>query len=233
MSSNENEHGIPPRAVFNNIDEVYAVAQPLMKAVAETFGPKCEVVLHDLSEGTLDHTVYAIYNGSVSGRRVGGPSTNLGIEVLDDPFKDHDEFGYRAVTDDGRELRSSSVYFKNKEGRIIAAFCINYDLTPIQTVYNAAKMLIPDSIPVEKTKERVSQQVGTVLDDMITNAIAATHKTPTSMEKPDRLEVLTTLEKQGAFRIKSAATLISRRLGVSRVTIYSYLDEIRKESASA
>ena len=143
MSSSSDDRETFPRPVFNHIGEVYAAMQPVMQAIAETIGDNCEIVLHDLSSGDLDKTVYAIYNGLVSGRKVGGPSTNLGVEVLDDPYRNHDEFGYRAVTDDGRELRSSSVYFRNPQGQIIAALCINYDLTDIQEAVNATKKLLP------------------------------------------------------------------------------------------
>ena len=36
------------------------------------------------------------------------------------------------------------------------------------------------------------------------------------------------LEDRGAFHIKRAAEKISARLGVSRVTAYGYLDEVRR-----
>jgi predicted transcriptional regulator YheO len=50
------------------------------------------------------------------------------------------------------------------------------------------------------------------------------------MTKADRIEVLRLLEDRGAFHIKRAAEKVSARLGVSRVTTYGYLDEVRRSS---
>jgi predicted transcriptional regulator YheO len=217
-------------ARFASFDEAYRVLTPLMEAITAVVGPHCEVVLHDLSGGDLDHSVAAIVNGHLSGRTVGGPSTNLGLEVLGDQSADHDAHGYRGRTADGRDLVSSSVYYRDHEGAIIAAFCINVDLTPVQTALTSLGSLLPaarDDV-MERPKELVGPDVSSVLDEMIGEAIAAIGKPVPSMTKPDRIRVLRVLEERGAFRIKRAADKVSTRLGVSRVTVYGYLDEVRR-----
>lgn len=215
---------------FADIDEARRTLEPVMHAIAGVVGDHCEIVLHDLSAGDLDHSVHAIVNGHVSGRSVGGPSTNLGVEVLRDPEADHNAFGYRGRTSDGRELISSSVYYRNPEGRIIAAFCINLDLTPMQTAANAISALLPgvESSVSAVPHELVGPDVSSVLDDMISEAIAMVGKPAPGMSKTDRIEVLRLLEARGAFHIKRAADKVSARLGVSRVTVYGYLDEVRR-----
>lgn len=221
---------IPPPgdARFDSVEDAYRVLKPVMQAIASAVGKHCEVVLHDLSSRDLDHSIYAIENGHVSGRVVGGPSTNLGLEVLKDESADHDAFGYRGRTDDGRELQSSSVYYRDHQGRVIAALCVNYDLTPLQTVSTLLGALIPDSSGSDDSpRELVSPDITSVLDKMIAEAIAAVGKTAATMDKADRVEVLRLLEDRGAFAIKRAADIVARRLGVSRVTIYGYLDEVR------
>ncbi|AXK44192.1 helix-turn-helix transcriptional regulator [Brachybacterium saurashtrense] len=219
------------RTRFADIAEAEATLAPVMEAIAAVGGAHCEVVLHDLSAGDLDHSVRAILNGHVSGRSVGGPSTNLGVEVLRDQEKDHDAFGYRGRTADGRELISSSVYFRDHDGQVIAALCINRDLSPLQDVMTALTALAPEAGgtgPAEPPHELVAPDVTSVLEDMITEAIAATGKPPAAMTKADRIEVLRLLEDRGAFHIKRAAEKVSARLGVSRVTAYGYLDEVRR-----
>ena len=167
---------------FADIAAVHRTLAPVMEAIAAVGGPYCDVVLHDLSSRDLEHSVYAIVNGHVSGRSVGGPSTNLGAEVLRDETKDHNAYGYRGLTADGRELISSSVYYRDLDGH----------------------------------------------EDMINEAIAAVGKPATAMGKADRIDVLRLLEDRGAFHIKRAAEKVSARLGVSRVTTYGYLDEVRR-----
>lgn len=148
---------------------------------------------------------------------MGGPSTNLGVEVLRDPEKNHDAFGYRGRTADGRELISSSVYYR--------------DLSPLQDVMTALAALGPEATGAsgaEPPHELVAPDVTSVLEDMISEAITATGKPPAAMTKADRIEVLRLLEDRGAFHIKRAAEKVSARLGVSRVTTYGYLDEVRR-----
>lgn len=108
--------------VFDSIEKILEEYRPAMRAMAAAAGPDCEVVLHDLSadDPDLEHTIVAIDNGHVTGRKVGGPSTSLGAGVLHNQGADHDAFGYRGFTSDGRQLRCSSVYFRNSAGRIIA-----------------------------------------------------------------------------------------------------------------
>ena len=134
---------IQTQARFSDIEEVHRVLAPAMRAIAAAVGRNCEVVLHDLTSRDLEHSIYAIVNGHVTGRAVGGPSTNLGAEVLRDESADHDAFGYRGRTSDGRDLMSSSVYYRNHAGQIIAALCINVDLSPLQTAMTMLATLAP------------------------------------------------------------------------------------------
>ncbi|WP_165831697.1 helix-turn-helix transcriptional regulator [Brachybacterium endophyticum] len=222
----------PTDVRFADIEEAHRALAPIMEAVAAVGGPHCEVVLHDLSEGDLEHSIHAILNGHVSGREEGGPSTNLGVEVLRDGSQDHNAYGYRARTADGRELISSSVYYRDHEGRIIASLCINRDLSPLQGAMDALAALAPEmstgETASEPPRELVGPDVATVLDDMIAEAIATVGRPTPAMTKADRIEVLRLLEARGAFHIKRAAERVSARLGVSRVTTYGYLDEVRR-----
>lgn len=217
------------QARFASFDEVRRAMAPVMDAIAAVGGPDCEVVLHDLSARDLEHSVAAIVNGHVSGREVGGPSTNLGGEVLQDEEADHNAYGYRGRTSDGRDLISSSVYYRDLEGRVIAALCINRDLSRVQTAIATLGALLPEasSDVSDSPREHIGPDVSSVLDDMITEAIAAVGKPSTAMGKDDRVEALRLLESRGAFHIKRAADKVAGRLGVSRVTVYGYLDEVR------
>lgn len=216
------------RGNFESVEEALAVLQPVMRGIAEAVGRHCEVVLHDLrSSPDLGHTIIAIENGHVTGRTVGGPSTNLGMELLNDETSEHDDFGYRGRTADGRELHSSSIYYHNAAGHPVAALCINVDLTPLQLVQSAIASFLPQT--AQAAKEFVAPDIATTLDEMITEAIGAAGKAVPAMDKSDRIELLRGLDARGAFRIKRSVDSVARRLGISRVTAYGYLHEIRHE----
>jgi predicted transcriptional regulator YheO len=214
---------------FESAAEVLATFQPVMHAIATAGGPSCEVVLHNLDGDDLDlgHTIMAIENGHVTGREVGGPSTSIGLEVQKDPHADHNAFGYRGFTPDGRELRCSSVYFRNHTGRIIAALCVNTDLSAVQQ----AKSLLDALLPQEATgvpDEYFGRDLVSVMDAMITEALREVGKPATLMSRDDKIGVLQRLDAQGATRMRKSVESIAVRLGISRVTAYAYLDEARR-----
>ena len=103
-----------------------------MKLIARQFGDKCEIVLHDWSEG-YDKSIVAIENGHVSGRKVGDPGSNLGLEVMRGSSDGTSQYNYVTRTKDGKTLRSSSLYLTNDEGEKIGALCINFDISDILT----------------------------------------------------------------------------------------------------
>jgi predicted transcriptional regulator YheO len=211
---------------FEDIAELYAVLHPVMRAITGAVGPHCEVVLHDLTTRSMESTIYAIENGDVTGRAVGGPSTNLGLGVLQDEQANHDAFGYHGRTSDGRDLHCSSVYYRNRAGSVIAALCINIDLTAVQNAQAILAALLPadgQSAP----QEIVGPDIHMVLEDMIDTAIKSVGKPVGLMTKADRIKVLRILEEHGAFHIKRAVDRIAARLGVSKVTAYSDLDSVR------
>ena len=216
-----------PTTTFETIDDVVAVLIPVMHGITEAVGRYCEVVLHDLTGGDLAHSIIAIENGEVTGRHIGGPSTNLGLDLLNDESVDPNRFGYRGRTSDGRELHSSSIYFRNPTGRIIAALCINVDTTPFQVLQDTVASVLPPALMEQPEMEIVAPDISSILATMIDDAVRTVGKAVPLMSKTDRIEVLRLLQDRGAFHVKKAVNQVAKRLGISRVTAYGYLDEIR------
>jgi len=50
-----------------------------IKTIAEMFGKKCEVLIHDFRNP--QHSIVAIENGHVTGRKIGDPITDLALSV--------------------------------------------------------------------------------------------------------------------------------------------------------
>lgn len=211
----------------DEVTELEELLRPTMKAIAAAVGPHCEVVLHDLTGREMEHTIVAIENGQVTGRSVGGPSTSLGLELLHNEDADHDDFGYRGRTRDGRELRSSSVYFRGSDEHVIAALCINVDMTPLQTARASLDAVLNQGHELPEPHEIIANDINEILDQLIDTALASTGRSPAMMNRADRVKVLRYLDEKGAFGVKRAVDRVARRLGVSRVTAYNYLEEIR------
>lgn len=209
--------------------ELLPLLQPVMKGIATAVGPHCEVVLHDLTQDP-DRTIIAIENSHVTGRAVGGSSTNFGLEVLRNGDQEVNTLGYRSTASDGRELRSSSVYFNNPEGEVVAALCLNFDLTVYQSVHGMMEDML--KFPGTTSQGEIfATDITDVLQQMIDEALSQVNAPVAMMNKRDRLRVIQLLEDRGAFVVKSAVETVASRLKISRVTVYTYLDQIRSEPA--
>lgn len=214
---------------YESAEEVLQLYRPLLPALAAAAGPSVEVVLHNLdgSDVDLGHTIVAIENGHVTGRAVGGPSTSLGLDVLRDRQKNHDAFGYTAHTSDGRELRCSSIYFHNREGDIIASLCINVDVSPLRQARNLLDALLPATAAETTPTEHFGTDLVSVMDAMITEAIRDIGRPVEAMSRDDKISVLERLDQRGATQMRKSVEAIAKRLGISRVTAYNYLEEAR------
>jgi predicted transcriptional regulator YheO len=208
----------------------------IAKAVAATVGPACEVVVHEVRQGSrVGNTIIWIENGHVTGRRVGGPPTNLGLEALRKGGRTRDRLRYRTRTGDGRELWSSSVYFHNRRGQLVGALCLNLDVSAVARARAALDDVIGESdghASRKTVKETFAGDIAELIDAMVANAISEIGKPVHEMTRDEKIAVLHWLDVRGVFLIKRAADRIARALKISRVTVYSYLGHVRSNSGS-
>ena len=82
------------------------------------------------------------------------------------------------------------------------------------------------------TYEIFANDVSQVLDFLIAEANKLIGKPVSQMKRDDKIEFVRYLDKKGAFLITHSAERVYEYLGVSRFTLYNYLDIIRKENES-
>jgi predicted transcriptional regulator YheO len=208
----------------------------VVDGIARTFGPRCEVVLHDLRNlRNLDHSIVKIANGHVTGRTVGGPISDRGLKDIRSRPEWDLSINYASVTRDGRTLKSSTMLFRDNKGKLIAALCINFDVTDILAFNTAIQDIFRISEETEQAgpaETFVGDMVST-LNDIADKVIRKVGKAIPSMRREDKIEIVRQLEEQGFFLIKGAIKLIAEKLKVSKFTIYNYLEQIRSESQSS
>ena len=106
----------------------------LAHGLAVQFGSSCEIVIHDLTGKELDKSIVYIENGEVSNRHTGDGPSGIVLETLrKDPSEVKDRLAYLTRTDDGRILKSSTLYIRDEKGRIAYIFSMNYDPAPVRT----------------------------------------------------------------------------------------------------
>lgn len=210
---------------LENVKHEIEFLQSLIKGIAAQFGDKCEVVLHDLTNG-LESTIIAIENGYITGRKVGDPSSNLGLEVLRGTVKDGDRYNYFTQTKDGKMLRSSSVYIKNTKEEVIGAVCINLDISDLIMAENTIKSFTMQNLDQGVTEVFVND-VSELLDYLLQECHKEIGKPVSHMTKEDKMKAIDYLDKKGAFLVKKAGDRVCQFLDISKYTLYNYLDEVR------
>jgi predicted transcriptional regulator YheO len=207
---------------LDNLD-VWEVLKQITRELGEVLGDTCEVVLHDFE--TPESSIVAISHGEISGRRVGDPTTNLGLPLFHDPYSARSLFNYRTQTKSGKTLKSSSILLKNGQGKTFSALCINWDISQLQVATHILENLIATSNTV--VDEVLTSDIGDVLTSVINDAIQSCNKPVEGMTREDKQRVVEILDKKGTFAVKHSVDRVASALAVSRVTIYSYLNQVR------
>ena len=185
--------------------EAFTMLDQMAKGIAEMFGSNCETVIHDLADPL--HPVLAIYNGHVSGRSVGSTRDVTGVEQ--DLYLDNDVVNLLAVTPSGQQTKSSTFSIKGEDYHL--GFGINYDFTPLAY----ANRVLLDLMPRDNG-----------ISELFDSALLRVGKPAREMNKADRLRVIEYLKNMDAFSYRRAVPYVAAHLGVSRYTIYKYLDEV-------
>lgn len=202
-----------------------ALLKQLAHGIAEQFGPSCETVIHDLTKRNLESSIVYIENGHISGRIVGDGPSGVVLETLNkDSSKISDHLSYLTKTDDGRILKSSTMYIRNDNGDIAYIFALNYDITALLTVENAIHGLTASEPKTTNQPKKITHNVNDLLDTLIEQAVALVGKPVALMSKDDKITVVHYLDDAGAFLITKSGDKVSNYLGISKFTLYSYMD---------
>ena len=203
--------------------------------IAAQFGSNCEVVVHDLSRHP-DHSIVEIVNGHVTGRKVGDGASHVVIEQIqtNDPEpKDH--LCYLTKTPDGKILKSSTVYIRNSKGKVSAIFSINYDISKLLMVESAVRDLISTGEETQQTEPEKIVNINDLLDDLIEQSVALVGKPVALMnkdDKDDKVKAIRFLNQNGAFLVTKSSDKIAKYFGISKYTLYSYIDTKQEEKST-
>ena len=199
----------------------------LARGIAQQFGSNCEVVVHDLDSNDVEHSIVAIENGHVSGRRVGDGPSHIVLEALrGDCARLEDRLAYLTRSDDGKILKSSTIYIRDDDGRAIGVFAINYDITLMLAMEDALKGFTATQVP-EREPEHISRNVADLLDELIEQSVKLVGKPVPLMNKEDKVKAIQFLNDTGAFLITNSGDKVCKFFGISKYTLYSYIDEAK------
>jgi len=194
--------------------------------LASQFGQNCEIVIHDLSQDNIEHSIIYTQNGHVTGRQIGdGPSKVVLETIHNNPESQEDRLGYLTRTADGRILKSSTMFIRDTDDSIHYILSVNYDITGLLTVDHAIKSLIDTEPASSNTQpEKIVHNVNDLLDILLEQSVAMVGKPVALMNKDDKVAAIQFLNDKGAFLITKSGDKVSKYFGISKFTLYSYID---------
>lgn len=210
---------------------------PLVYFWGKAMGSNCEVVLHDLTDP--ENAIIAIANGHVSGRKIGGPTTDLVLKILKDGLEGAEPFivNYNARVKNDSICRSSSFFIRDEHEQIVGVLCVNVDISHFVEAKNLLDTLIGSGVQpdAEKTTaevvhvfENLHSSIDDVLSAMIDNVLNKFAITPDRMSLEEKLDVVKRLNENGLFLLKGGLSELAKRMQLSEPTIYRYLNKIKE-----
>ena len=204
---------------------------PMAAFLSAVCGDNYEVILHDVSEP--ETSVVAIFNGHLSGRKVGDPMTELARNLVHEEVYRERDFvsNYEGRTRDGRQFVSST-YFIKEEGELLGLICVNHDTSDLTALsIHLQNLLSAFSVPGHAAQAAYTEELDGSIPGLSTTLIHNTilrqsvpARRMTAREKEDLIEEL---DRQGVFSTKGAVAQAARELGISEPTVYRYLRRIR------
>ncbi|WP_449433629.1 helix-turn-helix transcriptional regulator [Pseudomonas putida] len=228
-----------PLAAHEERQLTLSVLKATLQALGSVAARNLEIILHDLDQP--EHSVVAIVNGHISGRSVGSPI--LAAPEQDQGFKAlmqaaADRHGSEPVvlpdyptTLKGRTLRSATAIFCDSTGHPFASLCVNTDVTDLDAAMSFLQQLQPlGAMPtVAPSSEPADMEL--LMSEIIHDSLRRSGQG--RMNKHAKVEAVRVMQERGLFIVKGGVEKAAKALGVTRYTVYNYLEQLRGESASA
>ena len=210
---------------------LFDVLEVVADGIAGTFGSRCEVVLHDLRD--LSCSIVKIVNSHITGRSAGGCMTDYGVMLLRQNKPGNLFLNYPTIAPDGRQMKSSTLLFRDDKNLPVASICINLDVDHIKRFASWLQEISESCEEGESATDPVEtfqRDIDTTLEEAGRRVFDQLNLPATALKKKERLRIVAELENQGFFLIKGAVNFLARKLGISKFSVYSYLAEIQANS---
>lgn len=210
------------------------------EGIAQMFGQSCETLIHDMAKP--GHPIIAIYNGHVSGRKVGSTADIFGDDIMANTASsantsDHQEeateiYHFKpetdivnslAITKSGRYIKSTTFNYIGEDYHY--ALGINFDYTALGSAMATLEGLVTIGSDLN---DAIKDSGNNQLEEIFKDCLSIVGKTPEAMKKNDRLQLVALLMQRNAFSFQRSITYVADQLNVSRYTVYKYCHEVEE-----
>lgn len=222
-------------------ETLFLLLSAAVRVIGSVVSRNTEVVLHDLRKP--EFSIVEIINPEVTGRKQ-GDSVLAGLRT-DRAFISAMEIRTEPVTllldyptfsREGKPLRSSTAIYRDTQGKPFAALCINVNNAEIVNALNALQALTSlAAVPAAYSDEAAQtapqlDNIEDLMQEIISTTIATTPANNRAEIKRINLLAVQHMQERGIFLMKGGVEKAASALGVTRYTIYNYLDELKNEN---
>lgn len=224
----------------NLAGEMIHMLSATVRALGSVLAGNAEIVLHDLRNPTF--SIAEIVNAGVTGRKKGdsvlaGMRTDRAfIKAMENKSEPVSLLlDYETFTREGKALRSSTVLYRNRDGKPYAALCINVDNSGIDDALRLLQSLAgvrpdaPPATPEDVPSEASHDNIEDLMRDIISTTTALSASSSRGDIKRANLLAVKNMQEKGLFFIKGGVEKAALALGVTRYTIYNYLDALKSD----
>ena len=124
-------------------------------------------------------------------------------------------------------MKSSTIYIRDEEGKVRYILSINFDITGLIMAAGSLTSVTSNSEQTEEA-EKITNDVNELLDDLIERSVKPFGKPVAYMTKEEKTQAIRFLNDSGAFLITKSGDKVSKYFGISKYTLYSYIDVNKK-----
>ncbi len=203
--------------------EAFDFLDRMARGIAVMFGEQCETIVHEMDGQKVKNL--AIYNGHVSGRTTGSTLSIYGRDTMmdeEDPKVnlDLDYVNQMVITPSGKTMKSSTFHFRGEDYHF--ALGINYDIS----VMSQMSRIMDGLLRTDATLQTSLFGTGNSMEEVFESCSEMVKRPFSQMQKADRLTLVSILKEKGFFQMQRSVPYAAERLGVTKYTIYNYLNEL-------
>jgi predicted transcriptional regulator YheO len=191
-------------------------------------------VLHDLTD--YDHSIIKIINGHHSGRAEGDAITDFALSMLeqmretghfDQAATNQPYTSYFSASKYGKPIRSTTIVIFGEKGKAIGLLCINLYLdSPLSSLLQNFSMTPQSKYAGEHFSSDSGELIACTVEK-IQKDVKEDLSIPLYLKNK---EIIVQLYHQGIFKLKDAVMLVSRKLGISKNTVYLHIRSLEKKT---
>jgi len=203
-----------------NKKEAFDFLKRMADGVAVMFGSRCETLIHDMN--IQNHPIIYISNGHVTSRKIGSTEDVYGYTTTNEHvFLDKDFINTFVLSKDGKRIKSSTFHLKGEDYHY--AFGINFDFS---LMYEYQRLNSEFIDITTELNEAISGNEDNGLIGIFDCCLEAIGKPANKLNRLERLKLIAMLMEENAFSFQRSVPYIGERLGISRNTVYNYINEL-------